>query len=282
MTMENMTALVSAVITTYKRKPEFVLKAIKSVVGQTYQNIEILVIDDSPDSYEYREHVKTAIESLEGRIRYIQHSKNMGACVARNTGLYEAKEEFIAYLDDDDEWLPQKIELQLQEFTEDNIALVYCGHKCIDDATGKETFPKTYYRSGYIFDELIMENFIGSTSFPLLRKNCLEEIGGFDPLMKSAQDYDVWLRLAEKYKIGYTKNVLVTYHVHSEERISSNPQNKIDGRNRLHEKNREYLKKNKKAWWYRHIRSVPEYARNEQYFKALYYGFLFLQSVLMN
>ena len=81
-----------------------------------------------------------------------------------------------------------------------------------------------------------MENFIGSTSFPLIRKSCLEEIGGFDVLMQSAQDYDVWLRLSDKYSIDYFDEELGIYHVHGEKQITKNPDKKIAGLERLNEK----------------------------------------------
>ena len=152
----------------------------------------------------------------------------MGACVARNTGLQEARGEYIAYLDDDDEWLPEKLEKQLKIMGKTGVALVYCGCLKINDETRvylKDSVSPQYYR-GYIFDELIKKNFIESTSFPLLRTECLRKIGGFDPLMQSAQDYDVWLRIAKEYEVDYVKEPLVLYHIHPDERISTNPQKK--------------------------------------------------------
>ena len=105
--------LVTAVITTHKRTPELVERALKSILAQTYENIEVFVIDDSPEEYELRSAVKNMIESYaEKNVTYIAHDKCMGACAARNTGLEAAKGEFIGFLDDDDEWLPTKLEKQ--------------------------------------------------------------------------------------------------------------------------------------------------------------------------
>lgn len=263
-----MSLLVSAVITTYKREPEFLLRAVHSVLNQTYSNMELIVVDDSPDSYGFRDEIRKTLHQMDG-VRYIAHEKNMGACAARNTGLYAAQGEYVAFLDDDDEWMPEKIEKQLRCFTRKEIGLVYCGNLCRNDSTGRITTAVTKYREGFVFDQLILENFIGSTSFPLLRKEYLLEIGGFDPLMKSAQDFDVWLRMAQKWEIAYVPEPLVVYHVHDGERITSTPVYRIEGQKRIIEKNKEYLACHKKAWWFRNIKIAPEYAQNRQLGKAL-------------
>ena len=99
-----------------------------------------------------------------------------------------------------------------------------------------------------LYEKLLVKgNFIGSTSFPLIRKKCLEEIKGFDPLMESAQDADVWLRLAEKYEARGLNEALVIYHVHGEERITTNPQKKLNGIFRIYEKNKEFIDANAEA-----------------------------------
>lgn len=104
--------LVTAVITTHRRPPEIVERALKSVLGQTYQNIEVLVVDDSPEEFTMRSAVKSMVESYGDRnVTYIAHERCLGACAARNTGLEAARGEFIGYFDND-EWMPSKIEDQ--------------------------------------------------------------------------------------------------------------------------------------------------------------------------
>ena len=100
-----MDELVTVVITTYKRPPEIVNRAIQSVLMQTYPHIELIVVDDSPADYELREETARLVTGIGGNTRYIQHEKNLGACAARNTGLKHANGVYIAFLDDDDEWL---------------------------------------------------------------------------------------------------------------------------------------------------------------------------------
>mgnify|MGYP003302745266 CR=1 FL=1 len=145
--------LVTAIITTYRRQPDIVGRAINSIINQTYKNIEIIVVDDSPPTYERRNDVRRLVESYDKSIIYIQHEKNMGACVARNTGLKMAMGEFVAYLDDDDEWMDTKIEKQLACFTRDDVAVVYCGRVIKEDSTGRIRKTKCIYCEGDIYKE---------------------------------------------------------------------------------------------------------------------------------
>lgn len=257
---------VTAVITTHKREPEIVERALNSILSQTYSPIQTIVVDDSPADFPLRDAVRQLVEGK--GVQYIPHEACKGACAARNTGLAAATGEFIAFLDDDDVWMPEKIEKQLEKFS-DGVALVYCGYDVYCCATGETVKRRSVYLRGSVYEELIKENFIGSTSFPLLRKSCLEEIGGFDVLMQSAQDYDVWLRLSQKYDVDYVEEPLVLYYVHDGERISKNHNKRIAGQKRLIEKNMSYLKQNGEAYWIRHIKLVPEYAANKQMGKAL-------------
>lgn len=258
---------VTAVITTHKREPAVVERALKSILAQTHSNMEVIVVDDSPAEFAMREAVAQMVRGY--GVTYIPHEKCQGACVARNTGLSHATGEFIAFLDDDDEWKPEKIALQLAAFEDADTALVYCGHEVLDETTGLRTVQTHAWRKGRIYGELIVDNFIGSTSFPLLRTAALRAINGFDPLMLSAQDYDVWLRLSEKFSVSYVAEPLVVYHVHAGEQISKSFKKKIGGMERINEKNAAYLKKNRQARWFRNLKLVPMYAGNGQLGKAL-------------
>lgn len=262
--------LVTAVITTHKRKPEVVERALKSVISQTYGNLEIIVVDDSPDDYPGRTAVASMVKGYGSvGVRYIPHKTCKGACEARNTGLTAATGTYIAFLDDDDEWLPQKIEKQIEKFVSSDIALVYCGSLTKNDMNGTIVTANTRFLSGSVYEELIKNNFIGSTSFPLLRTEAARSVGGFDPLMQSAQDMDLWLRLAKKYNIAYVEEALVVYHVHDGEQITKNYAKKVSGLERLNEKNADYLRADKEAFWIRTIKLAPIYAGNRQYRKAI-------------
>src|SRR5699024_744473 len=127
-------SLVSVIIPTFKRKKEIVRRAVKSVMAQTYQNIEIIIVDDSPEEFQGSIKIKEYLDSLKDeRVKYIKHSENKGANAARNTGIRNSKGNFLAFLDDDDEWLPMKIEKQIQQFKCDQIGMVYCPYLIVNE-----------------------------------------------------------------------------------------------------------------------------------------------------
>jgi len=217
--------MVTVVITTCNRPCEMVLRAVKSVQNQTYTNWELFVIDDTPSQYiDERNQIQQMIVALnDSRISYVQNQENMGACYSRNVGLSKANGEFIAYLDDDDEWFPEKISEQLKIFkeSEDAVALVYCGSVVVNDNSGKYININTTYLKGDVFYPLLETNFIGSTSIPLIRTDVLKKIGGFDEQMPASQDVDVWLRIAKQYEVDYVEKPLFYYHKHSGECITA-------------------------------------------------------------
>ena len=266
--------MITVVITTFKREPDMVQRALNSVLVQTYRDIEIIVVDDSPNDYCFRKEVECLVLDNKNRfpeisISYIAHEKNLGACVARNTGIQVARGEYLAYLDDDDEWLPEKLEKQYRVMKASDAALVYCGYFCKNDVTGEIKKGHSEYYRGKAFDKLLYENFIGSTSFPLLRTEIVKKVGGFDSQMQSAQDYDLWLRIAENDDIDFTLEPLVIYHEHGGEQITTTPEKKIAGLERLNEKYKPYLDNNPRLWRRRNIVIAPYYAANCEMKKAL-------------
>lgn len=252
--------MVSAIITTYKRPPEIIRRAAQSVLKQSYKDIELLIVDDSPDTYELRGDVRDMANSLGDNVRYIPHEKNMGACAARNTGIANARGEFVAFLDDDDEWLPEKIERQLNVMKQnDNVVLVYCGRYTYYVSKNIEEQESVEFHEGKVYENLILNNFIGSTSFPLIRKAVLEELGGFNVNMPAAQDFEMWLRIAKEYEVGYVEKPLVRYYVHDGEQITKNHRKKIEALERINEINMEYLERHSKAYSIRILRMLPLY-----------------------
>lgn len=203
--------LVSVIIPTYKRKFDMLSRAINSVLAQTYRNIELIIVDDSPEAFPYRKCIEQKIKTEYGqRVKLVKHLQNMGACAARNTGIKKAKGDYIAFLDDDDEWLSNKLELQMEKMEDPEVGLVYCNSKTIYVNRGnKEKIRLSSGKTGNVFADLLKENFIGSTSFVVLKKKVLEDCGVFDEQMQSRQDYELWLRIALKHKVEYVDEVLV-------------------------------------------------------------------------
>ena len=256
--------MVTVVITTCKREPHIVNRAIQSVIKQTYEKWQLIIVDDSPSSYEYRSNVNDVVRAIPPKynVLFIQNKENYGACYSRNLALEKAKGEYIAFLDDDDEWLENKLEVQVNalENSDPYVGLVYGPYYKLDDYTQKHVIVEAYFSSGSLYDSLMKKgNFIGGMSMPLVKTNCIKSVGGFDNKMQSAQDMDLWLRLSQKYKVICIEEPLVIYHVHANEQISKNPTKKIMGLERLNKKNIAYLRNNRKIWWEREIALVQYY-----------------------
>ena len=232
--------------------------------------MEIIVIDDSPEDFEGRTEVENMISSInDSRIRYIKHPVSMGACAARNTGIKASSGLYLAFLDDDDEWLRHKLEKQMSMMAQSDIGLVYCRNIIMIDIEGvKKLYMKKFY-SGWVFEKLIMENFIGSTSFPLIKKECFQECGLFNVEFQSAQDYEMWLRISIKYKVDYVDEALAIQHIHGDERITTNCEKKIQGMELINLYYGDYLKKHRLAKSIRIIKIIPYYLGLEHVEKAV-------------
>ena len=185
---------VTAVVTTYDR-PESLREALQSVLGQTRPPDEILVVDDGANPATQ----KTVNAVGEGRVRYHQNPTNLGLAASRNVGLELATGDLIAFLDDDDAWLPEKIERQVRVFEdgEERLGAVY-GSVVYVYPDGTERVLQADAR-GDILPRLLRElNVVkGGFSGLLLRRMAVQAVGGFDPHLAMREDYELQLRLAD-------------------------------------------------------------------------------------
>jgi len=235
--------MISIIIITHNREPKILQRAIESVLLQDYDDKEIIIINDSPKDYKYINEVRSLIDKYINAykdIKYIEHDKTMGACAARNTGIRESNGEYIALLDDDDEWISKKLSKQMDCFnrsSDPKLALVYCGLTFVYDNENnrEEDFLLEMYK-GNVFTELLGNNFIFGASFPLIRADVLKSIGGFDTEFLSCQDWDVWLRVAKNWTVDYCNEPLVRYHIHGGDQITKNFDNRINGLTQLTKK----------------------------------------------
>lgn len=235
-----MPELVSAVIITHKRHPSILKRAIDSVYVQTYQDFELFVIDDAPD-YTRHADIVALTQQYDSRLQYIINSGKKGPAGSRNLGISVAKGTFIAFLDDDDEWLPNKLSAMLALFTNET-GLVYAPYNILFRAHAKVKEPVFPYQ-GDIFPELLLhQNFIGGASVPVLRKSSIDVVGGFDDSFYSAEDYDLWMRIAKHYKVAYCPESTLNYYV-SDDAISNDASQTIISRQKLLEKYKEDLEK---------------------------------------
>lgn len=213
---------ISVVIPTYNRGPK-IAATLESVFAQTLAPLEIIVIDDgSTDG------TADWIEAHYGdKIRVVRQA-NGGVARARNRGLNEARGEFIAYLDHDDRWLPQKLEQQLAALHNNSQAgVAYCLWQEIDDneqQMGRAGVlqPDEWNRlpQGDVFALMMHRNIILSMSIPLVRTALLREVGGFDPALVPCDDWDVWIKLARRGEFVAVAQTLVVYVRHSNQQSS--------------------------------------------------------------
>ncbi len=199
---------VSVVIPTHNRA-ELLCRAIQSVLDQTFQAFEIIVVDDASG-----DDTEAAVRGFhDRRIQYIRHAVGKGDAGARNTGVRNAEGDYVAFLDDDDEWLPEKLRMQM-DFCEANgpdLAGVHTARWTINTATGSRSILSVNGRGPHD----LQANWI-TTSSMCLRRRCFETVGFFDERIPFCSDYDMWIRVAQRFRLGYIQEPLVKYHVHGD------------------------------------------------------------------
>lgn len=204
--------LVSVVIPAYNAAL-FIKEAIESVLNQTYMNFEIIVIDDGSIDNQ-NEIIRTLMEK-DDRIKYF-YQENSGVSTARNHGILISKGEYLAFLDADDVWLPDNLELKIRKFESGEFGLVHSSAKIIDDKsniTGQSIIGK----EGDLLEDMLMwkETCIPGPSSVLVKKEVIEEIGDFDTNLSTAADQDFFFRVASNCTIGKVDKTTWEYRKHS-------------------------------------------------------------------
>lgn len=247
--------LISVIITTFKRDARYLKRSILSVLNQTFTDYELIIVDDNGENTKYSEIVEKTVQELgvSNYIKLIKNPKNLGPQKSRNIGIENSLGKFIAFLDDDDEWLERKLELQYEKFKnteDDKLGLVYCWYNILTEDNNnqiKKKVMKPSIKHSGISRELLRNNFIGSTSFPLIKKECFIKVGMFDEQLPAKQDYDMWIRICNYYSIDYVAEPLCNYYSHRNERITTNIQKKLDAEKRFLKKHYSLIKKDRKA-----------------------------------
>lgn len=221
MNVENM---VSVIITTYGRNIEIVKEAVESAANQTFDNLEILVIDDNGEGTELQlVNQKLFSENKYRRVRYLSNKKNEGVQFSRNRGILESEGEFVAFLDDDDLWLEDKIEKQMKLMKETcNCGMVFCdGYYML---SGGKTTKKDHHPDAFEQEithrMLLMNDYIGTTTQALIKKEAMAKGGLFDVDLPARQDYEMWLRISKNYTIVGVNEPLYYYRIHDGVQIS--------------------------------------------------------------
>ncbi len=203
---------VSVIIPTYNRS-EYVLEAIHSVVDQNYEPIEIIVIDDGST-----DNTKEKLASLaeRGVIRYI-YQENQGRSAARNKGISSATGDYLAFLDSDDLFEPDKLVKQLEFFSRHpEVGLVHGGYVKFDTLNNDLGYRNPFWFSGWIYPKILLIWYtLLATPTVMVPKRVLDEVGGFDESLFIAEDLDLWRRIARKHPFGYINQSLAQIRMHA-------------------------------------------------------------------
>jgi len=197
---------VTVIIPTYNRADK-IEKSIKSVLDQTYEDFTLIIVDDCS-----MDNTEEVIRNIgDERIVYHRLPENKGAGGARNEGVSLAETQYIAFHDSDDFWLPNKLDKQI-EYMDDNpdIGLVY-GTMRINTRDDSYAFPNESISGdleGDIFPWLLRRNSIGAPVM-FIRKNCFEDVGGFDTSLRCLEDWEFAIRFSRKFMIGYIDDILI-------------------------------------------------------------------------
>ena len=237
--MDEKDILVSVVIPTYSRNDQLG-RAVDSVLNQTHALVEIIVVDDNHADSEYRAKAQEIMKAYEDnpRVTYIQNEKNMGGSGARNVGIEASHGDYIAFLDDDDAYLPEKVEKQLHLFFTsrvEKLALVYCYVEHIDNEGRHLCYVRTKKRGNSVYDA-IMEDCIAATSQWMVKKEYVEAVGNFT-IVPSKQDSTLILKLLQAgYGVDYVPEVLSMYANESQTNRISFSKGAIEGGRLYYEK----------------------------------------------
>ncbi|MBU2955617.1 glycosyltransferase [Marinobacter sp. F3R08] len=220
--MLNDKPLISIITPTYNRA-DFIAEAVQSVLDQTYQNFEHLIVDDGSND-NTREVLSPFLE--DDRFKYF-YQENQGQSVARNLALKHARGDFICFLDSDNAWLPIHLESLLAAFQETpDVDIVY-GDGITIDEKGNELRRKNIKRhSGYIAFQMLKDNCVGM-NMTMARRRCFDEMGGMSGKRKVADDYDLWLKFSSRYQFRYVPRYLAYYRVMADQ-ISSNKEARFE------------------------------------------------------
>ena len=207
---------VTCVIPSYKRC-DTVTRAIDSVLAQTYKNVEVCLVDDNVPGDEYSQRLQEALKKYDGdcRVRYIAQEKHINGAVARNVGIKAANGEFVGFLDDDDEWLPEKIEKQMAVI-QSKPSLDAVTALWILCENGKEIRRCAPYTADNLQFKVFLREVAVYTSTLLIRKSAIERFGGFDGKLLRHQDLQFLVDALKEAKFEVLPEYLVKLHADSE------------------------------------------------------------------
>lgn len=214
--------LVSVIIPAYNADA-FIAQTLDSVLAQTYQTFEIIVVDDG--SRDRTAEIVRSYAERDERIQFVQQP-NAGVASARNLAIQNSKGKYIAPLDADDIWYSKKLEKQVQclETADSSVGLIYAWSVYVNEAgniLGKYPADRLCQPEGAVLTTLVFSNFLDNASNPLIRRSCIEQVGGYNCQLRAqgaqgCEDWDLYLRIAEQYKFRIVPEYLIGYRQHSD------------------------------------------------------------------
>lgn len=236
--------LFSVVVPTHRRD-DWLRVALASALAQSEARIEVLVVDDAA-SQATRELVESCGDE---RARYLVNARSKGAPGARNTGIHEAAGEWVAFLDDDDAWTPERLERigTLIDSADERLGLVYSASASYDFEAQRVLGEVAPRLRGDALDALLYSNAIGGLSVAVIRRDALIDEGGFDERFPALQDMELYVRIARRHTIDFDPHcsVYVRHHAHSG-RISNDPAKKLAGVKLFSEKYADLIRRSPK------------------------------------
>ena len=206
--------LVSVVIPAHNAAA-FIGQTLASALNQTYRNLEVIIVDDG--SNDETPQIIDSFAKCDNRLIVVRQM-NRGVAAARNLAIEMCRGEYIAPLDADDIWYPQKIEKQVNCFLESgpSVGLVYAWLILIDREGALIGIGDQHNVEGFVYNALVFENFVGGGSMPLIRRTCLEAVGNYNIHLRAhqaegAEDWDLYLRIAERYEFRVVPTYLLKY-----------------------------------------------------------------------
>lgn len=237
---------VSVIIPTYNR-PEMLAHAIDSVLKQTYQDFEIIVVNDcgSPVDAVLEKHAH------DPRIVYLNHDVNKGTAAAKNTGIRSATGTYIAYLDDDDIFYPHHLETLVKHLEAGTDPIVYsdayCSFRTDECGAIKEIRKELIYSEDFDHDAIYVRNFI-PVCCVLHRKDCCDVAGMFDESLRVYEDWDLWLRFSQHFTFSHIKEITCEYISRGKgtSLLNSNVLSKVEAHCRIINKNKVIISQSPK------------------------------------
>lgn len=244
--------LVSCVMTSYKRETAVAERALNSMLSQTYGNTEIIIVDDNRgEGSEVWSEGLNALKDRSAKVSVIKTENGHGAQRARNTGIGHARGKYVAFLDDDDEWMPEKLEKQVALMERDpEIGLCYTDGYIVRDTVPPQMRPQKShcFPMTVTYEEMLKADLIGTTSQVMIRKNVFDVAGYFDETLPARQDYEMWIRITKHFKAAGIPDLLYKYHkIKGRRQVSHNWKNCVKGYGIIYEKYKDDIDSDREA-----------------------------------